>query len=116
MPIIDHSTQRLVSTGDCTSERPLVTPEHGAVSLTIRELVMEPGASSRWCTHPTDVAIMVQEGSIQMAVGDEVQTVRSGSTLLAPPEVPYKLRNNTWVAARMLVISPTAALETTYLE
>jgi mannose-6-phosphate isomerase-like protein (cupin superfamily) len=59
---------------------------------------------------------MVQEGSIQMAVGDEVQTVRSGSTLLAPPEVPYKLCNNTWVAARMLVISPTSTLETTYLE
>ena len=69
MPIIDHSTQRLVATGDFTSERPLVTKEHGAVLLTIRELVMEPGASSRWCTHPTDVAIMVQEGSIQMAVG-----------------------------------------------
>jgi quercetin dioxygenase-like cupin family protein len=116
MPIIDHSTQRRVSTGDLTSERPLITQEHGAVSLTIRELVMEPGASSRWCTHPTDVAIMVQEGSIQMAVGDEVQTVRSGSTLLAPPEVPYKLCNNTWVAARMLVISPTATIETEYLE
>jgi quercetin dioxygenase-like cupin family protein len=116
MPIIDHSTQHRVSTGDLTSERPLVTKEHGAVSLTIRELTMEPGASTRWCTHPTDVVIMVQEGSIQMAVGEEVQTVRSGSTLLAPPEVPYKLCNNTWVAARMLVISPTDALETAYLE
>jgi quercetin dioxygenase-like cupin family protein len=51
-----------------------------------------------------------------MAVGEEVQTVRSGSTLLAPPGVPYKLLNNTWVDARMLVISPTDVLETEYLE
>lgn len=116
MPIIDHSSQRLVTTGDFTRERPLVTKEHGAASLTVRELVMEPGGSSRWSTHPTDVAVMVQEGSIQMAVGEEVQTVRSGYTLLAPPGVPYKLLNNTWVAARLLIISPTADLETEFLE
>lgn len=116
MPIIDHSTQSRRATGDFVRERPLVTQEHGAVSLTIRELVMEPGASSRLCLHPTDVAIMVQEGSIQMMVGDEAQTVRSGYTLLAPPGVPYKLINNTWVAARMLVISPTAEVETEFLE
>jgi quercetin dioxygenase-like cupin family protein len=116
MPIIDHSTQRLVATGDLIRERPLVTKQHGAASLTIREVVMEPGASSRWCTHPTDVAVMVQEGSIQMAVGEDVQAVRSGYTLLAPPGVPYKLINNTWVAARMLVISPTDTIETEFLE
>jgi len=116
MPIIDHSTQRRVAHDDFISERGLVTREHGATALTIRELVMEPGGSSRLCTHPTDVAILVQEGSIQMVVGDEVQTVRSGYTLLAPPHVPYKLINNTWVAARLLVISPTADVHTEYLE
>jgi quercetin dioxygenase-like cupin family protein len=116
MPIIDHSTQPRLETGDLTSERVLVAKEHGATSLTIREMVMEPGASSRLCTHPTDVAIMVQEGSIQMVVGDEVQTVRTGYTLLAPPGVPYKLINNTWVAARMLVISSTDEIQTVFLE
>jgi quercetin dioxygenase-like cupin family protein len=116
MPIINHSTQRLTALDDFTRARALVTPEHGAVSLTIRELVMEPGGSSRLCTHPTDMAIMVTEGSIQMVVGEEVQTVRSGYTLLAPPGVPYQLLNNTWVAARMLVISPTAAVQTEYIE
>jgi quercetin dioxygenase-like cupin family protein len=116
MPIIDHSTQRLQASGDFTRERTLVAKEHGAASLTIRELVMEPGASSRLCTHPTDVAIVVQEGSIQMVVGEEVQTVRTGYTLLAPPGVPYKLINNTWVAARMLVINPAAEVQTEFLE
>lgn len=116
MPIIDHSTQRRMVRDDFTSERDLVTSEHGATALTIREIIIEPGGSSRLCTHPTDMAIMVQEGSIQMVVGEEVQTVRSGYTLLAPPHVPYKLINNTWVAARMLVISPTPAVHTEYLE
>jgi len=116
MPIIDHSTQPRVETADFTSERTLVTREHGAISLTIREVVMEPGASSRLCAHPTDTAIMVQDGSIQMVVGEEVQTVRSGYTLLAPPGVPYKLINNTWVAARLLVISPIAEVQTEFLE
>ena len=116
MPIIDHSTQRRVVCDDFISERTLVTHEHGATSLTIRELLIEPGGSSRLCSHPTDVAVLVQEGSIQMVVGEEVQTVRSGYTLLAPPHVPYKLINNTWVAARMLVISPTNDVQTDYLE
>src|SRR5262249_38355781 len=116
MPIIDHSTQRRVARDDFISERALVTREHGATALTIRELVMEPGGSSRLCTHDTDVAILVQAGSIQVVGGDEVQAVPSGYTMLAPPHVPYKLINNTWVAARMLVISPTADVQTEYLE
>jgi quercetin dioxygenase-like cupin family protein len=116
MPIIDHSTQARVDIDDFTSDRALVTRTHGAVSLTIREVMIEPGGSSRLCTHPTDTAIMVQEGSIQMVVGEEVQTVRSGYTLLAPPGVPYKLLNNTWVVARLLVISPTAEVQTEFLE
>src|SRR5215467_9244408 len=115
MPIIDHSTQRRVARDDFSSGA-LVTKEHGATALTIRELVIEPGGSSRLCSHPTDVAILVQEGTIQMVVGEEVQTVRRGYTLLAPPHVPYKLINNTWVAARMLVINPTDDVQTEYLE
>jgi quercetin dioxygenase-like cupin family protein len=105
-----------VACDDFISERALVTQEHGATALTIRELVIEPGGCSRLCSHPTDMAILVQDGSIQMVVGEEVQTVRTGYTLLAPPHVPYKLINNTWVAARLLVISPTSAVQTEYLE
>ena len=45
MPIIDHSTQRLMATGDLTRERPLVTKEHGAASLTIREVALRWGVS-----------------------------------------------------------------------
>ncbi len=116
MPIINHSVQPVSESGEHTRVRPLVTKEQGAVSLTVREVVMEPGGAGRLHTHPTDIAIMLLEGSIQMIVGDEIRTVRSGNTLLAPPGVPHKLVNNTWVAARMLVICPTDRLETRFLE
>ncbi|MBI3329346.1 MAG: cupin domain-containing protein [Nitrospinae bacterium] len=116
MPIIEHSIQPVSESGEYTSVRPLVTEAGGAVSLTVKEVVMKPGATGRLHTHPTDIAITLLEGSIQMIVGDEIRTVRSGYTLLAPPGVPHKLVNNTWVAARMLVICPTGRLETHFLE
>lgn len=116
MPIIAHSAQPARAVGDRISERSLITEAHGATSLTVTERVMEPGTASPLQTHPTDIAYMLLEGSLQMVVGEDVRTVRSGSTLLAPPSVPYKLINNTWVSARMLVISPTAHLQTDVLE
>jgi quercetin dioxygenase-like cupin family protein len=116
MPIIVHSSQPLLQDEEFTSIRPLVTKEHGAAALTVQEVTMKPGTAGRLQTHPVDVAFMMLEGSIQMIVGDEIRTVRSGSTLLAPPGSPYKLINNTWVAARLLMIFPAATLETKVIE
>ena len=116
MPIIDHGTQAMPEPVDKKRARSLIAAEHGARSLAIREMLMDPGSESRLHSHPTDQAIMVTEGSIQMVVADEVRTVRRGFTLLAPPGVPHKLINNTWVTATMLIIYPTVNLETDYLE
>ena len=116
MPIIDHSARPMPEPVGKRSIRSLVAKEDGAQSLSIQELTVNPGSEGRLHTHPVDQAIMVTEGSIQMVVGEETRTVRSGSTLLAPPGVPHMLVNNTWVPARMLVICPSADLETTYLE
>ncbi len=98
------------------SGRSLVSSDDGAASLTIREVVVEPGADERLHTHPTDEAVIVTEGSVQLIVGDDVRTVRSGYTMLAPPGVPHKVVNNTWVAAKMLVICPTDIPETKFVE
>ena len=116
MPIIGHSTRPMPEPVDKRSVRTLVSSEDGARSLTVREGVVHPGSEGRLHTHSCDVAVMVMEGSIQMTVGDEIRTVRSGYTLLAPPGVPHKLVNNTWVAARLLAIYPTSDPETTYLD
>jgi quercetin dioxygenase-like cupin family protein len=116
MPIINHNSQPLIQSDEFSSLRPLVTKDHGAASLTVQEITIKPGMEGRLQTHPVDVAFMMLEGSLQMIVADEVRTVRSGNTLLAPPGTPYKLVNHTWVPARLLMIFPAAQLEKTVLE
>ena len=116
MPIIDHSTQPMPAPVDKRSSRSLVSSQHGATALTIQEVVVHPGGGERLHTHPTDEAVMITEGSVQLFVGDEVRTVRSGYTMLAPRGIPHRVVNNTWVAAKMLVICPPDRLETDFVE
>ena len=116
MPIIEHSAVSMVEVADYRRERPLVSREQGASSLTVKELELCPGWEGRLHTHPTDIAIMVMAGAVQIIVGDEIRTVRAGSTLLAPPGVPHKLINELWIPAQLLAIYPTTELETNFLE
>ena len=116
MPIIEHGTVPMTSVADRQSQRTLVSKQQGARSLTINEVELQPGWEGRLHTHPTDVAIMVMTGAVQMILGDEVTTVRPGTTMLAPPGVPHKLVNRLWVPVRLLVTYATTDLETDYLE
>jgi quercetin dioxygenase-like cupin family protein len=97
-------------------ERFLVSKREGATSLTIKEVELHPGWEGRLHTHPTDIAIMVTAGAVQVVLGDEIRTVRAGCTLLAPPGVPHKLINRLWVPVRVLVTYPASDLETDFLE
>ena len=97
-------------------ERTFVSKEQGAVSLTIKEVELHPGWEGRLHTHPTDIAIMVTVGAVQLVLGDEVATIRAGTTMFAPPGVPHKLVNQLWIPVCMLVTYPTTDLETDYLE
>ena len=116
MPIIEHGAVSMAEVADYRSERSLVSSEQGARSLTVKELELQPGWRGRLHTHPTDIAVIVMAGAVQMIVGDEIRTVRAGSTLLAPPGVPHKLINELWVPAQLLAIYPTTDLETSFLE
>ena len=116
MPIIDHSTVRMPEVRNHRRERTLISSDHGAESLTVQEYEVHPGWEGRLHTHTTDIAVMITAGAVQMMVGEEVRTVRAGSTMLAPPGVPHKLINRLWIPARMLVIYPASHLETSYLE
>ena len=116
MPVIEHSDIRMPEVADYRRERTLVSRQEGATSLTIKDVELHPGWEGRLHTHPTDVAIMVMEGAVQIVLDDELSTVRAGCTLLVPPGVPHKLINQLWVPVRVLVTYPSADLVTNYLE
>ncbi len=116
MPIIEHNSIRMSPVADYRAERLLVAQKQGAVSLTVKEVELYPGRQGRLHTHPTDIAIMVMAGAVQLIIGDELRTVRAGCTLFAPPGVPHKLVNKLWIPVRLLVTYPTTDLITDYLE
>ena len=116
MPVVEHSTIRMSETVDYHRERTLVSREQGATSLTVKEVELQPGWEGRLHTHPTDIAVMVTGGAIQMEIGDEIHTVRTGFTMVAPPGVPHRLINQLWMPATLLVIYPDIELETSFLE
>ena len=101
---------------DYHRERTLVSREQEATSLTVKEVELQPGWEGRLHTHPTDIAVMMPGGAIQMEIGDEIHTVCTGFTMVAPPGVPHRLINQLWVPATMLVICPDSELETSFLE
>ena len=116
MPIIDHATIRLAPAMERVRERYLVSKDLGAVSLTVKEVEISPGYEGRMHTHPVDVSIHVTSGAIQIILGDEIRTVRAGTTLLAPPGLPHKLIHHLWTPALLLITYPSAELETDHLE
>ena len=116
MPIIEHSAVRMPEVAEYRRERFLGSKREGATSLTIKEVELHPGWEGRLHTHPTDIAIMLTAGAVQVMLGDEIRTVRAGCTLLAPPGVPHKLINRLWVPVRLLVTYPASELETDFLE
>jgi quercetin dioxygenase-like cupin family protein len=116
MPIIDHADVRWAPTMERVRERYLVSKAQGAVSLTIKEVEIAPGWENALHTHPVDVSIQVMAGAIQALVGEEVRTVRAGTTLVIPPGVPHQLINHLWTPATLLVTYPSAELETDRLD
>ena len=116
MPIIDHATIRLAPAMERVRERYLVSKDLGAVSLTVKEVEISPGYEGRMHTHPVDISIQVTSGAIQIILGDEIRTVRAGTTLLAPPGLPHKLIHHLWTPALLLITYPSAELETDHLE
>lgn len=116
MPIIDHVDVSWASTMERVRERYLVSKSLGTVSLTIKEVEVSPGWESRPHTHPVDLSVQVMSGAIQALVGEEVRTVRAGTTLLIPPGVPHQLINHLWTPAMLLVTYPSAELETDNLD
>lgn len=116
MPIIDNNAVPMPPAEDGRSSRRFVNKEAGAANVTVGELVMQHGSALRLHTHPTDEAIVLLDGEVEMVVGDERRVVSPGHTLLAPPGTPHRLINNSGGEARMYTIFPTDNPTTEYVD
>ena len=116
MPIINKDDVPLPEPEDGRSARRFVTKDAGAANLTVGELVMQHGSALRLHTHPTDEAIVLLEGQVEMVVGDDRHVGSPGDTLLAPPGTPHRLINETGGPARMFTIFPTDNPQTQYVD
>ena len=85
MPIIDNNAIPMPDPEDGRSARRFVTKEAGAVNVTVGELVMQDGAVLRLHTHPTDEAIVLLDGQVEMVVGQERRLVTPGHTFACAP-------------------------------
>lgn len=90
--------------------RPLVRSQVGAASLTVNELVIQPGSSVPLHIHPThEEAMIILEGQLEARLGDQRAQMNPGSAILAPKKVPHMLTNRGATPARILAIFPTTA-------
>src|SRR5262245_62429563 len=58
-----------------------------------------------------DEALFVLSGELEVAIGDETFTLRAGETLMAPRNIPHRLRNSGSVSYPSLTMFSPAALE-----
>lgn len=98
----------------------LVSPETGAVGLTLTISELDAGAAVPLHTHRIEEAIVVQEGVGVFRLGDETVTVGPDATVLVPAEAVHGFHNagpgRLTVLAAFPIVDPLTERWTTYLE
>ena len=85
----------------------LVDASHGAQSLWVAHLEIEPGARVTTHIHPdTEEAMVIVEGELEAVLGDEVVTLGPGDTVLAPAGVKHGFVNRSGAKAVLLASFP----------
>lgn len=117
MSIVEHNKLPLERSSPTVALRRVVQGEMGASSLTVWDLLLEPGGQILLHIHPShEEAIILLEGTLEAAVGDEVRTVSAGASIIAPQGIPHRLRNSGAGPARILAIFPTLQVQRQFLE
>ena len=90
----------------------LVDASHGAQSLWVGHLEIEPGARVTTHIHPdTEEAMVIVEGELEAVLGDEVVTLGPGDTVLAPAGVKHGFVNRSGANAALLASFPKTSFE-----
>ena len=90
----------------------LVDASHGAQSLWVAHLEIEPGATVTTHIHPdTEEAMVIVEGTLEAILGDEVVTLGPGDTVLAPAGVKHGFVNRSQSNATLVAAFPKTSFE-----
>jgi quercetin dioxygenase-like cupin family protein len=113
MPIINRQDVSKQAGADPGLEtRVLVGADQGSQSLYIEEVTVAPNARiSRRINPHTEVAIILQEGKLDVILGRERTTIGPGHTVLVPAGAAHGFLNRFEEAARVLFVFPTHQVE-----
>ncbi|MBV9279735.1 MAG: cupin domain-containing protein [Chloroflexi bacterium] len=90
--------------------------EHGPATVSILFSESDPGDGPRLHRHPYDETWIVQEGQVQVWIGEEAGEARAGDIAVAPPNTPHKFKNIGEGVARLICIHASSTVSTEWLE
>lgn len=113
MKIIHAFEQEEVKTPHKLSARKLLVYEHAQVMM----LIMKPGETTLPHITPVDVFFYILEGTGEVKIGDEVQSVTKDDVVFSPAKIVHLVRNTeTDSSFRVLVVkTPKPTSETKLL-
>ena len=101
---IDQATSSPFS-GNTTLD--IVGGSSGSKMLTVRDLTLDPGASSPYHLHPnTEESIFVVEGELEFKVGNHRFTGNAGDCVLAPRGTGHGIANMSGQPVRVITVYP----------
>jgi quercetin dioxygenase-like cupin family protein len=116
MPILNKSSVEQDDIFPGVHRWSIVDGDQGAESLSVGDVVVEPGSVVQTHIHPTEEAMVIIDGELEAVIGDQVISVTEGHTVLAPAGVRHGFTNRSDSQARLLAIFPTAKVERTLVE
>ena len=113
MPVLSRSDSDGQQIFPGVELRELLSGELGARSLTVLDITMSQGSEVTTHIHPTEEAMIIVDGELEAVLGDDVVTVSSGQTVLAPAGVKHGFVNRSGAPLRIMAIHPTNKVERT---
>jgi quercetin dioxygenase-like cupin family protein len=90
----------------------LLSGEDTGGAYCLLDMRVAPGKGVPRHTHTReDEALFVLSGELEVTIGDETFTLRAGETLIAPRNIPHRLRNSGSVSNHYLIMFSPAGFE-----
>lgn len=89
---------------------------HGPSTISIIFSDSGPGDGPRLHRHPYDETWVIQEGRVQVWIGEETGEASAGDIVVSPPNTPHKFTNTGQALARLICIHASPTVSTEWLE